>query len=99
MGIFKRQEQKKQEHLQEKTEGKAYPLPPEPQTFASRTLNQESGKKTTTFSPGKYVASSRSNTYHEPKCDWAKKIMAKKLWFRDKKEAENKMYKAHTCVR
>lgn len=53
---------------------------------------------TATFSPGKYVASAKGNVYHEPKCEWAKKIKAKHVWFSEKKEAEEKQYKAHGCV-
>jgi len=53
-----------------------------------------------TFSPGKYVASKRSNVYHEPKCEWAKKIQKdRQLWFADRKEALNKGYKKHDCVK
>lgn len=59
---------------------------------------KEPEKKSATFSPGKYVASSKSNVYHEPKCEWAQKIKAKKVWFSEKKDAEGKNYKAHGCV-
>ena len=37
-------------------------------------VKTETIKKEATFTPGKYVASKSSNVYHEPKCDWAKKI-------------------------
>ena len=51
------------------------------------------------FSPGKYVASKNSNVYHEPKCDWAKKIMKdRQVWFADRKAALDKGYKKHSCV-
>jgi len=51
------------------------------------------------FSPGKYVASKNSNNYHEPKCDWAKKIAkVRRVWFATKEEAWEKGYKAHSCV-
>lgn len=54
----------------------------------------------TKFTPGKYVASKRSNVYHEPKCEWAKKIQKdRQLWFADRKEALNKGYKKHDCVK
>jgi len=50
-------------------------------------------------SPGKYLASQRSNIYHEPKCDWAKKIKKdRQLWFPDKKDAQKKGYRKHSCV-
>ena len=51
-------------------------------------------------SPGKYVASNMSNVYHEPKCEWAKRIKSDRLiWFKDKREATNKKYKGHVCVK
>ncbi|MBS3116229.1 hypothetical protein J4421_01405 [Candidatus Woesearchaeota archaeon] len=50
-------------------------------------------------SPGKYVASKQSNVYHEPKCDWAKKIAKnRQLWFNTKENAWEKGYKGHSCV-
>jgi len=59
-------------------------------------------KKTTPkvkHSPGKYVASKRSNIYHEPKCEWAKKInKQRRLWFADRKEAQKKGFRKHSCV-
>ncbi|MEK6939820.1 MAG: hypothetical protein AABX31_03765 [Nanoarchaeota archaeon] len=56
--------------------------------------------KKTTFSPGKYVASKRSNVYHEPKCEWAKKIQKdRRVWFASREEALNKGYKKHDCVK
>ncbi|MDP3698854.1 MAG: hypothetical protein Q8R47_04660 [Nanoarchaeota archaeon] len=52
------------------------------------------------FTPGKYVASKRSNVYHEPKCEWAKKIQKdRRLWFASREEALNKGYKKHDCVK
>ena len=55
-------------------------------------------KSAATFSPGKYVASARSNLYHEPKCEWAKKIKKdRRLWFTEKEEAWQKGFKAHNC--
>jgi hypothetical protein len=51
-------------------------------------------------SPGKYVASNMSNVYHEPKCEWAKRIKSDRLiWFKDKREATNKKYRKHACVK
>ncbi len=52
------------------------------------------------FIPGKYLASKRSNVFHEPKCDWAKKInKSRKLWFASKEEAFGQGFKAHDCVK
>ena len=61
---------------------------------------EETPKSKATFSPGKYVASKRSNVYHEPKCEWAKKIQKdRRLWFASREEALNKGYKKHDCVK
>lgn len=68
---------------------------------AEKTVPKSAAAKTaaTKYSPGKFVASKASNTYHEPKCDWAKKIKKHRLiWFKSKEEAWEKGYKAHSCV-
>jgi len=71
-------------------------VPPKAET---KEIITAPAKSKTTFSPGKYVASKRSNVYHEPKCEWAKKIQKdRQLWFADRKEALNKGYKKHSCV-
>ena len=52
------------------------------------------------FTPGKYVASKRSNVYHEPKCEWANNIKKDhRIWFEAKEKAWEKGYKAHGCVK
>ncbi len=57
-------------------------------------------KVETEFTPGKYVASLRSNQYHEPRCDWAKKIKRERqVWFKEKNDAWERGYRAHACVR
>ncbi len=65
--------------------------------------NDEEKKKTSAptvnYSPGKYVASKNSNVYHEPKCEWAKKIeKSRRAWFEDQRAAIEKGYKKHSCV-
>lgn len=56
-------------------------------------------KPTVKFTPGKYVASKRSNVYHEPKCEWARKIQkVRRVWFVSREEALHKGYKKHDCV-
>jgi hypothetical protein len=61
---------------------------------------KEVTKTVATHSPGKYVASQQSNVYHEPKCNWAKKIKkSRRVWFADKKEAQTKGYRAHACAK
>ena len=60
----------------------------------------EEGKPKVKFTPGKYVASKRSNVYHEPKCEWAMKIHKdRRVWFASRQEALNKGYKKHDCVK
>ncbi len=77
--------------------------PPKP---ASRPINKKSVKeaKTTTiqteYNPGKYVASNRSNQYHIPICDWAKKIKPERqLWFKEKENAWERGFRAHSCIK
>ncbi|GEM_PF-1080182 len=63
---------------------------------SSPTLSAKAGA---VHSPGKYIASKYGNTYHEPKCEWAKKInKAHQVWFAVKENAWEKGYKAHSCV-
>jgi hypothetical protein len=51
-------------------------------------------------SPGKFLASSSSNIYHAPKCEWAKKIKKeRRVWFSKKEKAWEKGYRAHNCVK
>ncbi|MEK6853668.1 MAG: hypothetical protein AABX64_03210 [Nanoarchaeota archaeon] len=60
----------------------------------------EESKPKVKFTPGKYVASKRSNVYHEPKCEWARKIQkVRRVWFVSREEALNKGYKKHDCVK
>ena len=89
-----------------KKEGESTPpkpatsAPPQKVGEAKEVERREAAKVTAKFTPGKYVASRRSNVYHEPKCDWAKKIQKdRRLWFASREEALNKGYKKHDCVR
>lgn len=82
---------------------------PKPESISSGVLPQteslpEETEKSTRpiikeeFKPGKFVASQNSTYYHQPKCDWAKKINRKRrVWFYSKEEAEEKGYKLHNC--
>lgn len=66
--------------------------PPEKETAAKST--------TAKHSPGKFVASKRSNLYHAPKCEWAKKIKKeRRVWFKSKEDAWEQGYKAHACAK
>ncbi len=68
-------------------------------TLVKSKTNSSAKVKTAQYSPGKYVASKQSNQYHEPKCDWALKISeGRRVWFKDKEEAWEQGYKAHSCV-
>lgn len=79
--------------------------PPPQKVVEAPVVQVEAGKEKaapakTKFTPGKYVASKRSNVYHEPKCEWAKKIQkARQIWFASREEALDKGYKKHDCVK
>jgi len=51
-----------------------------------------------TYSPGKFIASKNSTQYHNPKCEWAKKINRKnRVWFSSSYEARKQGYRKHKC--
>ena len=55
---------------------------------------------TESFYPGKYLASKRSDVYHAPKCDWAKKISkSQRVWFKSDEEAKKAGYRKHSCLK
>tara|TARA_Y100000310_G_scaffold332758_1_gene408935 strand:+ start:1267 stop:1794 length:528 start_codon:yes stop_codon:yes gene_type:complete len=59
----------------------------------------ETAEVSTTFTPGKYIASSSGTTYHKPTCTWAKKIKEERqVWFGSEAEAK-KDYKPHSCLK
>lgn len=70
-------------------------------SLKSNAIKKAASKKTTAeFSPGKYLASNRSNVYHEAKCEWANNINPKnRVWFQAKEDAWEKGYKSHDCVK
>ena len=67
---------------------------------ATKSLPQKkSSKYTAEYSPGKFVASKSSTSYHAPKCEWAEKINKKnRVWLASKEDAKKKGYKAHSCL-
>lgn len=74
----------------------------EPEPIPSNTKIEPYGKKTSTtsFEPGKFIASKTGSVYHTAKCDWAKKVKKKnQVWFKNKQEAGKKGYKKHNCVK
>lgn len=72
---------------------------PPPPAAESKSEKKVMPERKVTYTPGKYVASRMGSVYHEPSCDWAKKIAAgRRVWFEDKKEANQKGYKKHKCV-
>ncbi len=80
---------------EKKEEGKKEEAP----AAEAKTAETKSVKPAVKHTPGKYVASKRSNVYHAPKCDWAKKIKKdRQVWFNNKEEAWEKGYKKHDCV-
>ena len=59
----------------------------------------KTSKPKTISSRKKFVASKRSTIYHDPKCEWAKKINPKgKRFFASKEDAWENGYKSHNCV-
>lgn len=57
-------------------------------------------KVETSYTLGKYLASTHSNIYHQPTCDWAKRIKKdRRTWFPNKEKAWEQGYKAHSCVK
>ena len=61
---------------------------------------EESPAVTSSFEPGKYVASKTGKKFHVPKCDWAKKInKSRQVWFNDQDEAKQKGLKPCDCVK
>lgn len=96
--VFSLIRKERKEEPQPKTESpaqdvlpKTESLPEEPEKSTQPIIKEE-------FKPGKFVASQNSTYYHQPKCDWAKKINRKRrVWFYSKEEAEEKGYKLHNC--
>ena len=80
-------------------------VPVEKEVVEKKVVNTTSPKKTpakkkAVHSPGKYIASTGGSVYHEPKCDWAKRIVKKRqVWFDDKRLANRKGYRKHSCVK
>lgn len=67
--------------------------------FKETKVEEPKAEVTTSFEPGKYVASKTGKKFHAPKCDWAKKIHKKRqVWFNTKEEAESKGLKACDCI-
>ena len=66
---------------------------------AQASNKKEAAKVKTTFTPGKFVASTSGTTYHKPTCGWAKKIKkTRQVWFDSEKDAKKK-YKPHSCLK
>jgi len=98
--VFSLIRKERKEELQPKQENVISDVLPEAESIPKET---EKPIKTAPvikeeFKPGKFVASQNSTYYHQPKCDWAKKINRKRrVWFYSKEEAEEKGYKQHNC--
>jgi len=86
---------------EEKEEGVELKEEPYSEVFEDEEKEGErKEKREVQYEPGKYVASKRGSVYHEPRCEWAEKIAEeRRVWFKDKKEARKKHYKAHKCVK
>lgn len=90
-----------QEELESQTEGdekskEYYPYIDKIEPEETSTIEANVEK---TFTPGKFIASSKANKFHSPKCDWAKRISKENhLWFNSKEEAEARGFEADKCV-
>ncbi len=67
---------------------------------AEQPVVEEIPEKVEEYYPGKFLASKTGKKYHEPKCEFAKKIPDKKqVWFDEKKAATKKGYKPCKCIK
>ncbi len=68
--------------------------------FVETRVKKSKKKKITKKPLKRYVASRKGVNYHEPKCRWARKILPKrKIWFKNKKGAEEEGLKPCKCVK
>jgi len=68
--------------------------------FAETRVKKPEKKKTVIKSLKRYVASRKGINYHDPKCRWARKILPKrKVWFKNREEAEEEGLKPCKCVK
>jgi len=68
--------------------------------FTETRVKKPEKKKTAIKSLKGYVASRKGINYHDPKCRWARKILPKrKVWFKDRKEAEEEGLKPCKCIK
>lgn len=68
-------------------------------SFKAKEKKKDAEKYSAVYSPGKFVASKSSTSYHAPKCEWAEKINKKnRVWLASKEDAKKKGYKAHSCL-
>jgi hypothetical protein len=71
--------------------------PPAPEEEHEEPKVVPYGKVSKSYSPGKFIGSTRGGVYHTPKCDWAKRIRTP-TWFISEEEAKKKGYKPHSCL-
>ena len=68
--------------------------------FVKTRVKKPKKKKITKKPIKRYIASRKGVNYHEPKCRWAKKILPKrKIFFKNRKEAEEEGFKPCKCVK
>ncbi len=68
--------------------------------FVETRVKKIKNKKITKKPLKRYVASRKGVNYHEPKCRWARKILPKrKIFFKNRKEAEEEGFKPCKCVK
>jgi len=93
-------EEKEESEQKEETEEPVVEIVEEPVAEVKKNEAKNEPKKVSAiYSPGKLIASSRSNVYHLPKCEWAKKIKKeRRAWFKNAEEAEERGFRAHSCL-
>ncbi len=72
-----------------------------PSEYFTETKAKKTEKKKIAIKQVKrYVASRKGVNYHDPKCRWARKILPKrKVWFKNREEAEEEGFKPCKCVK
>ncbi len=72
---------------------------PHSMVFEPPKEDKKAKKAATSFTPGKYIASKRSNVYHTPKCEWVNNIaLDHRVWFTGKDDAWQKGFRGHSCI-
>ncbi|GEM_PF-2837857 len=89
-----------EEYLKERTPDIVVEEVKPSKTFVETEVKKPEKKETEIKPLKKYVASRKGINYHNPKCRWARKILPKrKVWFKNREEAEEEGLKPCKCVK